>query len=165
MRYTGLMAVGLVICSAYASSDPGYLPKVGPFPLRFQSVRPMAAVVLPVLKMSDSDPGPSASEQEVSSKAGPGGSSIDTVHLAGSSGASSSAVAAAPPVAGTTHASPAVADTNSIPLVSAQTLMQFITDKTPVSHDPSSLEPPHFTPPVLSVPSSSAVYVSPPPKQ
>ena len=153
MRSLGLVAVGLAAYTGQARSPDGYLPTVGPAPLRFQVPRAAPVFVLPPDKMLTTDSSPSsATDPPASSTPTPGAAETTLGPL------NISAML----LNGPTNA-PAFLEPKAPPLISPQMLLHFFTDSSFTNRQSVVTMPLSFSPALPpQYPSSSATYTSDP---
>ena len=163
-RLAGVLALNWLVTSWAGAITPGYLPVIGPSPIRFQTeARAAPRVSLPPLQTGVEAKPVDAGEAHdkppvtnvLATNAGPA-----TAAVATNADSSSAGVAAAPLPVPTLVAPPAAPT-----VVTPQMFLPFFTQAPGATNAPTAtvVLPAglNFTPPVPTPPSSSATYVTP----
>ena len=169
MRYLGTLMVGVLVFSARANSLSGYLPAVGPSPLRFQSPPArVIAIALPPLQMGTEEPPAPPVPVDIA----PVEIAVTPLAPAVAQPATSNAIAPTPTptatnvvtaIAANRAPTVIVPETEAAPVVSPQMLLQFFQTKAASStnREVSVMTPLGFNPArPAPTPSSTAAYIS-----
>ncbi len=152
LRHWAEAGAALLGLAFTVSAGPGYLPVVGPAPLRFQAGSPPSANIIK-MPLPPPDPPPSAAKS--ASAAPPSAADAQT----------NAAPAAVPALLTVTNnpVSPEAAPANSEPKISPEMLLKYFT---PSTNRPAGgvIAPLDFTPPALAKPASSTATYSTQPK-